>query len=228
MIVLQATSETLQAVLGGTVATNQLQCFSSWRDVTTTTYVPGNTPINTNNTSDVNLVPAPGASTQRLIDYVSVYNADTAAATVTIKLDVSGTERILWRGSLAVGFKVEYVDGAGFRVLNASGVEVGVGNTGAAGTNGTNGALSVTEAEIDLGADPNDDFVITVIDAAIVATHNIIVVPSAEASSTNDEDEAEMDSLLMAAVAGTGQFTLYVRAIPGPVSGRRKINYQYS
>lgn len=228
MIVLQATSEILQVVLAATVATNQLQCFSSWRDISLTTYTPGNTPVNTNNTTDVNLVPAPGASTQRIIDYVSVYNNDTAAATVTIKLDVSGTERILWRGSLAVGFKVEFVEGAGFRVLDANGVPVGVGNTGAAGTNGTNGALTVTEAEIDLGATPDDSFVITVIDAAIVATHNIIAVPSAEASSTNDEDEADMDSLLIAAVAGTGQFTLYVRAIPGPVSGRRKINYQYS
>jgi len=120
MIILTDT-DNLQIVLGGPITTNQLQCLSNWRDRTTSTFTPGRTPSNTNNTTDVNLVPAPAASTQRIVDFITVYNRDTVNATVTIKLDVSGTEYILGRWTLATGEVLQYMDGVGFNVMANSG-----------------------------------------------------------------------------------------------------------
>ena len=116
MIILSETTDNLQIVLSGAVTANQLQCMSSWRDRTSTTFVAGRTVVNTNGTTDVNIVPAPAASTQRIVDFLSVYNADTANATVTIKLDANGTEYILWKDVLSPGDVVRFIDGAGFNV----------------------------------------------------------------------------------------------------------------
>lgn len=114
MIILSETTDRLQIVLGGNVTANQIQCMASWRDVTITTYTPGRALALSNNTTDVNLVGSPDASTQRVIDFISVYNADTVNATVTIKMDANGTDYILWKGTLATGESVQYTDAAGF------------------------------------------------------------------------------------------------------------------
>lgn len=114
MLILTETTDNLQVVLSGNVTTNQLQCVASWRDITTTTYTPGRTLVSTNNTTDVNLVPAPAASTQRVIDMISVYNADTVPALVTIKLDANGTEYILYKQTIANGEFIKYIEGAGW------------------------------------------------------------------------------------------------------------------
>lgn len=111
MLILTETTDNLQVVLAGNVTTNQLQCVSSWRDITTTTYTAGRTVVATNNTTDVNLVPAPAASTQRVIDEISIYNADTVPATVTIKLDANGTEYILYKQTIANGEFIKYSNG---------------------------------------------------------------------------------------------------------------------
>lgn len=121
MIVLTATTDNLQAVLAGSVTTNQPQCVTSWRDITTTDFTPGRTVINTNNTTDVNIVAAPAASTQRVVDLINIYNRDTVAATITVKFDANGTEYILWKGSLAAGESVQYVEGLGWQRLSDTG-----------------------------------------------------------------------------------------------------------
>jgi len=121
MIILSETTDTLQIVLGGNVTTNQLECYTSWRDRTSTTFVAGRTVINTNNTTDVTIAGSPAGSTQRVIDYISVYNDDTVNATVTIKLDANGTEYILFKTTLATAEKIEYHEGQGFKVIANSG-----------------------------------------------------------------------------------------------------------
>ena len=123
MIVLSATTDKIQVVLAGTVATNQCQCVASWRDVTATpTYTPGRSVANTNNTTDVDLVASPAASTQRLIDFITVYNNDTASVTVTVKYDANGTDYILWRGTVLAGERIEYCSDKGWSVVTAGGL----------------------------------------------------------------------------------------------------------
>lgn len=114
MIVLTETTDNLEVVLAGAVTTNQLRCVTAWRDITTTAYTPGRTLINTNNTTDVSISGSPGSSTQRVVDFVSIYNADTVAATVTVKFDANGTEYVLWKGSLTVDETLTYCEGLGW------------------------------------------------------------------------------------------------------------------
>lgn len=121
MIILSETTDNLQIVLSGAVTTNQLQCFTSWRDRTATTFVAGRTVTNTNNTTDVNLAAAPASSTQRVIDFISIYNNDTTNKTVTIKLDANGTEYKLFVVTIATGEAIQYNEGSGFIVIATTG-----------------------------------------------------------------------------------------------------------
>lgn len=121
MIILTETTDNLQVALGGSVTANQLPCSSFWRDVTTNSFTPGRSLAVTNNIADVNVVSSPAASTQRIIDFISIYNRDTANATVTVKIDANGTEYILWRGILATGEMLQYNDKNGFTVTTIAG-----------------------------------------------------------------------------------------------------------
>lgn len=139
MIILTETTDKLQIVLGGAITTNQLQCFASYRDVTTSGLTPGRNGTNTNSTTDVDIVTSPASSTQRIIDYVSVYNNDTANAVVTIKMDFNGTEYILQKVTLGAQERLEYTDGIGWQVYTNSG---GLKNSINQGTNATSSSLS--------------------------------------------------------------------------------------
>jgi hypothetical protein len=82
--------------------------------VTTTAYTPGRTIVLTNNTTDVDVTGSPAVSTQRVVDFISVYNADTINSIVIIKFDANGVDYILWKGVLATGESVQYTDDSGF------------------------------------------------------------------------------------------------------------------
>jgi len=100
---LTTTNDILQIVLGGSVTTNQLQCVTSYKIFTATATTDGKVAINTNNTTDVALAGAPSSGEVYDIQNINVYNKDTVAQTVTIKLDVSGTETILYKGVIGIG-----------------------------------------------------------------------------------------------------------------------------
>lgn len=116
MLVLASTNDKLQMVLGGTVTASGLQCFACYRDITTSAYTPGNQRSTSNNTTDVDIVGAPGASTQRVVDLLNIYNADSAIAELTVKIDVSGAETLLWKDFLDAGKTLTYQEGAGWVV----------------------------------------------------------------------------------------------------------------
>lgn len=121
MLALSSTTDSILVDLAGAVTTNQLRCVATWRDITTTGYTPGRSVTLTNNTTAVDLVAPPAASTQRVIDFLSVYNYDTAAATVTLSFDDNGTLYDLTKVTLAAGERLEYADGVGFQVLTSAG-----------------------------------------------------------------------------------------------------------
>lgn len=123
MIVLDSTTKLLQIILSGAVTTNQLQFSASYVDYVATpaAYTPGANSGLTNNTTAVTLVAAPAASTQRQVKRVNVYNADTAPATVTIRLSDGGNFRTQLSVTLQVGERIEYEDAEGFRVFTVTG-----------------------------------------------------------------------------------------------------------
>jgi hypothetical protein len=114
MLILTETTDKIEVVLGSSITTNDMDCFASWRDITTTTYTPGRTASNSNGITDATIVGSPASSTQRIIDFISIYNKDTVLQNLTVKLDANGTEKILWKGDVAAGGRLEYQEGEGF------------------------------------------------------------------------------------------------------------------
>lgn len=123
MLILTQTTDKIQVKLSGTVASAQLQCYSSYRDSTSSSITPGRTVVLTNNTTYVDIVPSPSASTSRSVEYLSVYNSDTTSATVTFSVNDNGTIYEINIATISAGQKVEYQAGVGFRVLDELGSE---------------------------------------------------------------------------------------------------------
>lgn len=121
MIRLDTTSTILQTVLAAAVTTNALEYYATYNDHTSTAYTGGQTRSTSNNTTDVNIVAAPGSSTVRDIDFVNIYNKDTVSATVTVKTDVSGTEHILVKITLQATDTLQYIHGFGWKVIDLNG-----------------------------------------------------------------------------------------------------------
>lgn len=112
---LTTTNDKLQVVLISAVTTNQLQCLTTYKVYTSTTTVDGKLAVNTNSTTDVDLAGPPSSGETYDIQNINIYNNDTVAATVTIKLDVSGTETILYKGVVGVGDVISWTGEGGWK-----------------------------------------------------------------------------------------------------------------
>lgn len=121
MLILNNTTDTLQVTLGGAVNTNQLDCVASYREITTTTFDPKTASATTNDTTPITLVSAPNASTQHIIDEISVFNKDVNNATVTARLNRNGTILTLFRTVLSPNEKLQYTDKNGWGVYTTAG-----------------------------------------------------------------------------------------------------------
>jgi hypothetical protein len=121
VIVLDATTRSLEVLLGGAVAASQLPVVATYVDVTTSTYLPGSSNTVTNNSTAVTAAAAPAAATQRQVKLLSVYNADSAAVALTVRYNDNGTARKILTSTLQAGESLLYTDGEGFRALDANG-----------------------------------------------------------------------------------------------------------
>lgn len=84
---------------------------------------------------------------------------------------------------------------------------------------------AVREVLIDFGPAARKLKVFTITDPDVTANSLIAVNHSAKAAPGRDQDENEMDTLLLRAAPGAGEFTLYAEAYPDRVSGAFYINY---
>jgi hypothetical protein len=103
VIFLDTVNRSLEILLGGAITTNQLEWVTSYVDVNQSTFAATNAPENngvTNNATAVTIVAAPAATTTRQVKFISVHNKDTVAATITIRVNDTGTFRIVWKGTL--------------------------------------------------------------------------------------------------------------------------------
>lgn len=124
MIILNTTTKSLELVLAGSITTNQLAFVASFVDISQVNFgLTGADSSNgaSNDTTVVSMVAAPAADTSRQIKFLSIFNADTAAATVTVQYDDNGTNRTVCKVTLPVGASLVYTDGEGFRVISAAG-----------------------------------------------------------------------------------------------------------
>lgn len=97
-----------------------------------------------------------------------------------------------------------------------------VAMTAASGTAGTG------QTEIDFGSTPIAEQSFTVTQFGMTSSSNVICQQAYKAATGRDLDENEMDSLDLKAVAGSGQFTLYAKAIDGSyLADNYVINYSW-
>jgi hypothetical protein len=101
-IMLDTTTKKLQMVMSAAATTTNPSYVVSYADVTTA-FTEGNLNGELNGTTAVDIVPAPAASARRTVTEIVLHNADTAAVTVTLRLDDNGTVRIIRAIPLAAG-----------------------------------------------------------------------------------------------------------------------------
>lgn len=123
MISLISTTQKLQAVLAGNVTANQLQIDVVFSDENMsgvdTKYATKQTV--TNQTTDVDICAAPQQNFIRNIESISIYNADTATATITVKIDDGGAETIKIKIALATLETAVYEDSTGWTCYTTAG-----------------------------------------------------------------------------------------------------------
>lgn len=119
---LSNTTEKIEIVLAGAVATNQLEWTASYQDITSAgmTLPQSSSQGLTNNGTAVDMVAAPAASTNRQVVHITVYNDDTAAATVKIRKDISGTEYVYVNQTLQPGDTLQWSREDGWRILTST------------------------------------------------------------------------------------------------------------
>jgi hypothetical protein len=123
VLVLNTTLRSLQVVLGGAITTNQLDCtaqFRDWRHADKDVAFGSNVTA-TNNTTAVTLVAAPGSGVLREVFTLTVYNKDTAAATVTVRYNENGTTYIIAKFTLDAGDSMNYTADFGWTVHASDG-----------------------------------------------------------------------------------------------------------
>lgn len=123
MLILSSETDAVEVVLAGARTTNDCPITAYYRDITTTTFVPGRSLLNTNGTTPVDAVTGPASSTQRVVDFLSVYNEDTASVTATLRFSDNGTTYTIATVTLGVGERLEYSNDRGVRVYSNNGAE---------------------------------------------------------------------------------------------------------
>ena len=103
MLVLDATSKSLRMVLGEAHTTNPVDFTVAYADATTTTFTEGGGPAQSNGTTNAELLAAPGASTQRVVKEITIYNNDTVSHVVTLYYRVTATDYVFYKETLAAG-----------------------------------------------------------------------------------------------------------------------------
>jgi hypothetical protein len=120
-MVITTTSDSIQIVLGAAVTTNQLTFVASFNDYTSTGVTPTKNASTTNNTTAVDIIPAPPSGSSRELRYCSIFNCDSEAATVTVTGNFGGTPRTMISVKLAVNDYIQYTHRTGWKVFDMNG-----------------------------------------------------------------------------------------------------------
>lgn len=113
MLILDATTKTFEAKLAGAVAANTLPFTVNWVDILSTDQsvsALGSTDGTITGAGAVTLLAAPAANHYRVIKSLTVHNADTTGATLTVQLNNNGTARVVFKALLATLDNVDYTD----------------------------------------------------------------------------------------------------------------------
>jgi hypothetical protein len=112
-MILDSTLKSLQVLLGEPISTANCDVTASFGDYAGALFTPGASDTITNGTTVVTAVAAPGASIQRLVNELRVFNNDTIAHDITLELNNNGTIRVVEAGTFAPGESLVYTPAAG-------------------------------------------------------------------------------------------------------------------
>ena len=129
-MLLDAVNKSIEVLLDANPVTNQLVIVSFFVDHTTTTATPAESDgVTVNPPGVATAVAAPAAATQRQVKLLSIYNADTVSATVTVQLNNAATRRIMKKTTLNSGDTLIYQQEQGWYVVDSQGIIKGSGST---------------------------------------------------------------------------------------------------
>lgn len=148
MLILPSTSTRIRVSLTTGQTTTPMRCVTSWRDITPTTFTPGATLSSTNGTTPVEITPAPAASTQRVVDYMSIINTDSVTKTVVVSIYDGTTDFVLERVTLGVDDRLEYVEGRGFATYNSQGALKTIIEGSTVGPVSTGWSMTVLDSDV--------------------------------------------------------------------------------
>jgi hypothetical protein len=121
-MLLDTINKTLEIYLGAAIAANNLPVTAFYVDHTSVGATPGASDTQTNCVIAVTILAAPAPSTQRQLMRLTVYNADTATATVYIRLNNNSTLRLLMMVDLDPGNSLHFSAKEGWLVMTRSGL----------------------------------------------------------------------------------------------------------
>jgi hypothetical protein len=123
MIVIDSATKKVEVLLSGAAATTNLPIVVSFVDLDANDiFRPGTHDTITSGTTPVGVLFSTGtASVYRQLKFMSIYNADTTDATVTLRLNNNATTRIILKVTLLPESTLFYTDGEGFRVITPNG-----------------------------------------------------------------------------------------------------------
>lgn len=102
-MILDATTKTVEVVLGEVITTSNCDITAAFGDYATAQFLPGGSDTISNGTTPVTVVAAPSAGIQRLVNEVTVHNNDTVPHTIILRLNDNGTIRIVRDQTVASG-----------------------------------------------------------------------------------------------------------------------------
>lgn len=108
--------------------------------------------------------------------------------------------------------------------VDAYGRITGVTDTAISGGGG--GSASWTEVEIDFGSTPVYGAMFTITDALISGTSKVAILASGKPATGRTADDWQWDSGFFVANPATGSATCYAQFSPGPIVGKRTLQYQ--
>lgn len=118
-MILTSTSDIIRIV---TSSTADVHAQTSWADITTTAFTPGRTNTVVTSATTTTIVASPGASTQRQVKTIVLYNAHASTAnTVTIQHYDGTTSNTVYKYTLAAAESIEY-NGTNWVQFDANGV----------------------------------------------------------------------------------------------------------
>lgn len=118
MITLANTTDKIQLYLSASVTANNVNCYAAYRDTTSTSISPIGYYTASNGSGVIDLISSPASSTQRLVEYISIHNTDTAPSETYIQFSDNGTSYILQKAILQPNDRLEYSDKNGFKVVS--------------------------------------------------------------------------------------------------------------